>query len=90
MTLTGHLYTKVNKSEDYIPMNVRHLEIAKPVIAKGHDAKGEQLLRITATAKRPLTLVKFAYNSISPNGSDEELHASCEVQYEDAKPLLAA
>ena len=71
-------------------MNVRHLEIAKPVIAKGHDAKGEQLLRITATAERPLGLVKFAYNSISQDGSDGELHASCEVQYGDAKSLLAA
>ena len=71
-------------------MNVRHLGIAKPVIAKGHDAKAEQLLRITATAERPLRLVKFAYNSISQDGSDGELHASCEVQYGDAKSLLAA
>lgn len=90
MTLAGHLYRKVNKSEGFIPMNVRHLEIAKPVIAKGHDAKGEQLLRITATAERPLRFVKFAYNSISQDGSDGELHASCEVQYGDAKSLLAA
>ena len=90
MTLAGHLYRKVNKSEDFIPIDVRHLEITKPVVAKGHDVKGEQLLRITATAERPLKLVKFAYNSISQDGSDGELHASCEVQYGDAKSLLAA
>lgn len=69
---------------------MRHLEIAKPVIVKGHDAKGEQLLRITATAERPLRLVKVAFNSISQDGSDGEFHASCEVQYGDAKSLLAA
>lgn len=90
MTLAGYLYRKVIKSEDFIPIDVRHLEIAKPIIAKGHDAKGEQLLRITATAERPLKLVKFAFNSISQDGSDGELHASCEVQYGDAKSLLAA
>ena len=89
MTLAGHLHRKVNKSEGFIPMDVRHLEITKPAIAKGHDAKGEQLLRITATAERPLKLVKFAYNSISQDGSDGEFHASCEVQYGDAKSLLA-
>lgn len=89
VTLAGHLYRKVNKSEDFIPMDVRHLEIAKPAIAKGHDAKEEQLLRITATAERPLRLVKFAYNSIHQDGSDGEFHASCEVQYGDAKSLLA-
>lgn len=71
-------------------MDVRHLEITKPVIANGHDAKGEQLLRITATAERPLRIVRFAFNSISQDGSDGELHASCEVQYGDAKSLLAA
>ena len=90
MTLAGHLYRKVNKSEGFIPMDVRHLEIAKPVIAKGHDAKGEQLLRITVTAEQPLKLVRIAYNSISQDGSDGEFHASCEVQYGDAKSLLAA
>lgn len=90
MTLAGYLYRKVIKSEDFIPIDVRHLEIAKPIIAKGYDAKGEQLLRITATAERPLKLVKFAFNSISQDGSDGELHASCEVQYGDAKSLLAA
>jgi len=89
LTLAGHLHGKVNKSADYIPMDVRHLEITKPVIAKGRDAKDEQLLRITATAERPLRLVKVAYNSISRDGSDGELHASCDVQYGDAKSLLA-
>ena len=89
LTLAGHLHRKVNKSTDVIPMDVRHLEITKPVIAKGRDAKEEQLLRITATAERPLRLVKVAYNSISRDGSDGELHASCDVQYEDAKSLLA-
>ena len=89
MTLAGHLHRKVNKSEDFIPMDVRHLEITKPAIAKGHDAKGEQLLRITATAERPLRLVKFAYNSVAQDGSDGEFHASCEIQYGDAKSLLA-
>lgn len=89
MTLAGHLHRKVNKSEDFIPLDVRHLEITKPAIAKDHDAKGEQLLRITATAERPLRLVKFAYNSISQDGSDGEFHASCEVQYGNAKSLLA-
>ena len=89
MTLAGHLHRKVNKSEDFIPMDVRHLEITKPAIAKDHDAKGKQLLRIAATAERPLRLVKFAYNSVAQDGSDGEFHASCEIQYGDAKSLLA-
>ena len=87
VTLAGYLYRKVNKTEDFIPMDVRHLEITKPAIAKGRDAKGEQILRITATAERPLKLVKLAYNSISQDGSDGEFHASCEVQYGNAKSL---
>lgn len=89
MTLAGHLYRNVNKSEDFVPMDVRHLAIAKPLIAKGGHAKAEQLLRITATAELPLKLVKFAYNSISQDGRDGELHASCEIHYGDAKSLLA-
>ena len=89
LTIAGYLHRKVNKSADYVPMNVHHLEIKKPVIAKGRDAKEEQVLRITATAERPLRLVKISYNSLSRDGSVGELHAMCEVEYGDAKSWLA-
>lgn len=89
MTLAGYLHRKVNRSVEYIPMNVRQLEIIKPLIAKGRDAKEQQLLRITATAERPLRLVKISYNSISRDSSVGDLHASCIIDYGDAKSWLA-
>ena len=70
-------------------MNVRQLEIIKPLIAKGRDAKGQEMLRICATAERPLKIVKITYNSISRDGSDGDLHASCIVEYGDVKSWLA-
>ena len=70
-------------------MNVRQLEIMKPLIAKGRNAKGQQILRICATATRPLKTVKITYNSISNNGNDGDMHASCFVDYGDAKSWLA-
>ena len=89
LTLAGYLNRKVNRSAEDIPMNVRQLEIIKPLIAKGRDAKGQQVLRICATATRPLKTVKITYSSISHNGSDADLHASCVVEYGDAKSWLA-
>lgn len=89
LTLAGYLHRKVNKSVEYIPMNVRQLEIIKPLIAKGRDAKEQQVLRITATAERPLKLVKISYNSISRDGSVGDLHALCNVEYGDIKSWLA-
>ncbi len=89
LTLAGYLHRKVNKSAEYIPMNVRQLEIIKPLIAKGRDAKEQQVVRITATAERPLRLVKISYNSISRDGSVGDLHASCFIEYGDTKSWLA-
>lgn len=89
LTLAGYLHRKVNRSAEDTPMNVRQLEIMKPLIAKGRDAKGQQVLRICATATRPLKTVKITYNSISHDGSDGDLHASCVVEYGDAKSWLA-
>ena len=89
LTLAGYLYRKVNKSVEDIPMNVRQLEIIKPLIAKGRDAKEEQVLRISATTERPLRIVKMTCNSISRDGSDGDLHASSTVEYGDAKSWLA-
>ena len=89
LTLAGYLHRKVNRSAEDTPMNVRQLEIMKPLIAKGRDAKGQQVLRICATATRPLKTVKITYNSISHDGSDGDSHASCVVEYGDAKSWLA-
>lgn len=89
LTLAGYLHRKVNKSVEYIPMNVRQLEIIKPLIAEGRDAKEQQVVRITATAERPLRLVKISYNSISRDGSIGDLHALCVVEYGDTKSWLA-
>lgn len=89
LTLAGYLNRKFNKSADYIPMNVRQLEIMKPLIAKGRDAKEQQVVRITATAERPPRLVKISYNTVSPDGSEADLHASCVVEYGDTKSWLA-
>lgn len=89
LTLAGYLHRKVNKSAEYIPMDVRQLEIIKPLIAKSRDATEQQLVRITATAERPLRLVKISYNSISRDGSVGDLHAMCVVEYGDSKTWLA-
>ena len=89
LTLAGYLHRKVNKSAEYVPMDVRQLEIIKPLIAKGRDAKEQQIVRISATAKRPLRFVEISYNSISPDDSVGEQHASCNIKYGDAKSWLA-
>ena len=89
MTLAGHIHKRVTKNSDFIPLDCRYLEITQPVILKDRQAKEAHLLRVTATADRPLNLVKFAYNSILRNGSDGDLHATCEVHFADTKSLLA-
>lgn len=88
LTLAGYMHRKVNKSTEYIPMNVRQLEIIKPLIAKGRDTKEQQVVRITATAERPLRLVKISYNSIDLAGSVGDLHASCVIEYGGTKSWL--
>lgn len=89
LTLASYLQRKLNKSAEYIPMNVRQLEIIKPLIARSRDATEQQLVRITATAERPLRLVEISYNSISQDGSVGDLHARCLVEYGDSKTWLA-
>ena len=87
-TLAGYLYRKINKTDD-VGMDVRGLEIVKPLIAKGRDQKQQQILRMTATAERPLKLVKISYNSVSPDGGLGDLHATCSVEFGDTKSWLA-
>jgi choline dehydrogenase-like flavoprotein len=70
-------------------MTVRHASSPCKMGNQDRDAKGEQILGITAKAERPLSRVKFTYHSISEDGSDGEFYASCEVQYGNAKSLLA-
>ena len=89
LTMAGYIHRRVEKSVDFVPTDLRDLEIIKPLIAEGTDAKKQQVLRITATTERPLKSVKFSYNSISRDGSVGDLHASCIVQYKDARSLLA-
>lgn len=89
LTLAAYLHRNVNKSAEYIPMNMRQLEIMKPLIVKGSDAKEQQVVRITTTAERPLRLVKVSYNSVSRDGSAGDLHAICLVEYGDSKSWLA-
>ena len=88
LTLAGYLYKKINKSTGYVAMNVGKLEILKPLIANGRDVKQQQVVRIAATAERPLKLVQISYNSLLPVGGVGELHASCVVQYGDTKSWL--
>ncbi|KAL4733582.1 hypothetical protein BDV11DRAFT_175562 [Aspergillus similis] len=84
LTLAGYIYHKIKKTEN-IGMDVRALEILKPLIAKGRDQQEKQLFRITATADQPLKLVKISYNSVSADGSLGVLHATCNVEYGDTK-----
>lgn len=84
MTLAGHIYRKINKTGD-IGMDVRALEITKPLIAKGRDQKQQQILRMTAAAERPLKLVRISYNSVSADGSLGDLHATCSVEFGETK-----
>ncbi|KAJ5995510.1 polyketide synthase [Penicillium waksmanii] len=84
LTLAGYIYNKIKKTES-IGMDVRALEIMKPLIAKGRDQKEKQVFRITATADQPLKLLKISYNSVSADGSLGVLHATCNVEYGDTK-----
>jgi naphtho-gamma-pyrone polyketide synthase len=84
LTLAGYIYNKIKKVEN-VGMDVRALEIMKPLIAKGRDQKEKQVFRITATADQPLKLVKISYNSVSADGSLGVLHATCNVEYGDTK-----
>lgn len=89
LTLAGFLHRKVNKSSEPVGMNVCQLEIMKPLIAAGRDMKKQQIVRITATAERPLKLAKISYTSRSRDGTVEDMHASCVVEYGDTKLWLA-
>lgn len=88
-TLAGYLHRKVDKQSEDIGLDVRHLEIVKPLIAKGKGSKEPQMVRITATAERPLKSVTIRYNSISPDGKETELHATCVVEFGDKKAWVA-
>ncbi|KAH8804520.1 putative polyketide synthase [Xylogone sp. PMI_703] len=88
LTLAGYVHRKVNKGAEPIGMDARHLEIIKPLIAKGRDSKEPQLVRITATAEKPLKSVKISYNSVSRDGKLGELHATCTVEYGDTKTWI--
>ncbi|KAL9619045.1 MAG: hypothetical protein Q9160_006300 [Pyrenula sp. 1 TL-2023] len=85
LTLADYVHRKVNKSVDDVGMDVRHLEIIKPLIAKGRESQERQIVRITATAERPLKMVKIGYTSLAQNGSVADEHASCLVEYGDTK-----
>ena len=89
LTMADYIHRKINKSTEHVGMDVRELEIIKPLIAKGRDSKERQIVRITATAERPLGLVKISYTSLARDGSVGDLHASCVVKYGDTKSWLA-
>jgi naphtho-gamma-pyrone polyketide synthase len=89
LTLAGYLYRKANKQEEDVGMDVRHLEIVKPMIAKGVNSTERQVVRITVTAERPLRAAKISYSSISPDGTETDLHATCIVEYGDIKSWIA-
>ena len=85
LTIAGYLHRKLSKSVEYVPMNVRQLEITKPLIAKSRNAKQQPVVRICAKTEQPLSLVEFSCKSISQDGSDGDLHASCIVEFGDVK-----
>jgi naphtho-gamma-pyrone polyketide synthase len=91
LTLAKYLHQKVNKNAENVGTDVRNLEIIKPLIARDSDAGGKepQIVRITATAERPLKLVNIRYNSLSLDGTTWNLHATCVVEYGDTKSWLA-
>ena len=89
LTLAGYLHRKINMSTEYVPMNVSRLEILKHLVAHPRGVKGQQTVRIAATAERPLKLIHISYKSALPIGGVGELHASCIVEYGDTKSWLA-
>lgn len=90
LTLAGQLYRKVTeKPAANIGMDVRHLEIIKPLIARSRDSKKPQIVRITATGERPIKAVKVNFTSFAADGKTRDLHASCTIQYGDTEAWLA-
>ncbi len=89
LTLAGQLYRKTaEKPTANMGMDVRHLEIIKPLIAKPRDSKKPQILRITAKAERPIETANVNFTSLAADGRTWELHASCTIQYGDTKTWL--
>ncbi|PVH98315.1 ketoacyl-synt-domain-containing protein [Periconia macrospinosa] len=90
LTLAGQLYRKAaeNPVAD-IGMDIRHLEIIKPLIARPRDATKPHNVKITATAERPIKSVNVKYTSLATDGKTWDLHASCTIQYGDTKAWLA-
>jgi iterative type I PKS product template protein len=89
MTLAGHVHRKVSKNAAEPGMDVRHLEITKPIIAKGQKSKDPQIIKITATAEKPLKVVNVKYTSLAEDGKTWNLNAECSVEYGDSKEWLA-
>ncbi|KAL9114954.1 MAG: hypothetical protein Q9227_001197 [Pyrenula ochraceoflavens] len=88
ITIADYVQRKVNKNTNSIGMDVRELEIIKPLIAQDRNSKERQIVRITATAERPLKLVKVGYTSLAKDGSVVDEHASCIVEYGDTNLWL--
>lgn len=90
LTLVGQLYRKAaEKPAEDIGMDIRHLEIIKPLIARPRDSKKPQIVRITATADRPLSSVSVNYTSLALDGKTWDLHASCTVVYGVTKTWMS-
>lgn len=90
LTLSGQLYRKAaEKPVADIGMDIRHLEIIKPLIARPRDATKPHVVRITATAERPIKSVSVKYTSLATDGKTWDLHASCTIQYGDTKAWLS-
>ncbi|KAL4798015.1 polyketide synthase [Aspergillus venezuelensis] len=88
LTVASYIYRKVHKTDD-IGMDVRGVEIVKPLIAKGRDQKEKQVFRITATADKPLKSVMITYHSVNADGSLGVLHSTCSVEYGDTEKWVA-
>lgn len=89
LTLAGQLFRKTtDKPAANIGMDIRQLQIIKPLIARSRDSKEPQIVRITATAERPIKAANVNFTSLAADGKTWEVHASCTIQYGNTETWL--
>ncbi|KAI9734043.1 MAG: hypothetical protein M1818_006981 [Claussenomyces sp. TS43310] len=87
MTVCDYAYKLLRPKAEKVAMNVAHMEVTKPLIAKPDGKIGEQVLTLTATVDSKISQANLVFSS----GKDKSLiqHASCKVLFGDSTSWLA-
>ena len=84
LTAARYIYQKLLPSSPEPGMNVRSMEVSKPVIVSLYDTSKPHLLQITAIVDLSTTRVDLEYNSVDVSSRSRICNAHCFVEYGDA------